>query len=85
MGNSLDMKAISAAVIGGVSLSGGYGDITGGIFGCLFFGMLTNMIVSLKVNVFTQNLLEALILLGSVLLAIAVKNRNERKGTDNAS
>ena len=43
------------------------------------------MIVSLKVNVFTQNLLEALILLGSVLLAIAVKNRNERKGTDNAS
>lgn len=85
LGNSLDMKAISAAVIGGVSLSGGYGDITGGIFGCLFFGMLTNMIVSLKVNVFTQNLLEALILLGSVLLAIAVKNRNERKGTDNAS
>ncbi len=76
LGNSLDMRAISAAVIGGVSLSGGYGDVAGGIFGCLFFGMLTNMIVSFKVNVFTQNLLEALILLAGVLMAIAVRNRS---------
>ena len=75
LGNSFDMRAISAAVIGGVSLSGGYGDIAGGIFGCIFFGMLTNLIVSLKVNVFAQGLLEALILLVGVILAVMVRNR----------
>jgi ribose transport system permease protein len=67
------MTAISAAVIGGVSLAGGKGDVAGGIFGCLFFALLTNLIVSLRVTAFAQDMLKALILLAGVLIAVAIE------------
>jgi ribose transport system permease protein len=80
IGTSLIMTAISAAVIGGVSLSGGYGDVAGGIFGCIFFGLLTNMIVGFRVDAFSQNLLKAVILLLGVLSAISVVRKDSSVG-----
>lgn len=76
VGSSAGMTAISATVIGGVSLSGGRGDITGGIFACLFLGFLTNLIVALRFDAYSQQLLKALILLAGVLLAVLLGRRN---------
>jgi simple sugar transport system permease protein len=39
-GTLLDLKAIAAAVIGGVLLTGGYGSVIGALFGALIFGMV---------------------------------------------
>ena len=81
IGSQVVMPAISAAVIGGVSLSGGKGDITGGILGALFLGLMTNLVVSAKFDTFTQDFLSALILLCSIVIAAAVGNkRNLVKG-----
>lgn len=80
IGSSVGMTAISGAVIGGVSLSGGKGDVVGSILGCLFLGYLTNLIVALKFDAYSQTLLKALILLLCVILSILVSKQREKKG-----
>lgn len=80
VGSSVGMTAISGAVIGGVSLSGGKGDVAGPIFGCLFLGYLTNLIVALKFDAYSQTLLKALILLFCVIISVFVSMRKGKKG-----
>ena len=79
VGSTAGMTAISAAVIGGVSLSGGRGDITGGIFASLFLGFLTNLIVALRFDAYSQQMLKAIILLAGVVLAVIVGRQNTAK------
>lgn len=73
VGASMSMSSIAAAVIGGISLSGGKGDVWGGIFGAMFLSLAITMVVSARVSSFTQGLLTGIILLvgilGSLLLA----------------
>jgi ribose transport system permease protein len=78
LGASMSMTAVSAVVIGGVSLSGGKGDVGGGIFGCLFLFMLTNIIISMGINTFWQELLKTLILLISVVVSVVISNERDR-------
>lgn len=86
VGSTVGMKAISAAVIGGVSLSGGKGDISGGIFGCLFLGYLTNLIVAMRFDAFAQQLLTAVILLFGVVIAVIIGTRETgRSETDHGA
>lgn len=85
VGSTVGMKAISAAVIGGVSLSGGKGDISGGIFGCLFLGYLTNLIVAMRFDAFAQQLLTAVILLFGVVIAVIIGTRENRAGRSEKS
>ena len=79
VGASVGMTAISGAVIGGVSLSGGRGDLAGSIFGCLFLGYLTNLIVALKFDAYSQTLLKALILLFCVIVSVLVSGYKGRR------
>ncbi|MDR2109687.1 MAG: hypothetical protein LBP32_00105, partial [Spirochaetaceae bacterium] len=82
IGSALAMTALSAAVIGGVSLSGGYGDAGGGIFACLFLGFITVLVLSAKINAYMQQFFSALILLAGIMGALMfsrVRNRNRDK------
>ncbi|MCC8179434.1 MAG: ABC transporter permease, partial [Planctomycetes bacterium] len=83
IGAQLSMMAVSAAVIGGVSLSGGYGDITGGIFGSLFLGLITVSVLSSNVSSFMQQLVSGLILLFGMVGAMMYSiGRHKRKAGD---
>jgi ribose transport system permease protein len=79
IGSALAMTALSAAVIGGVSLSGGYGDVGGGIFACLFLGLITVLVLSAGVNAYMQQFVSALILLVGIIGAIAFKQIREKR------
>lgn len=85
IGVSMPMTAISAVVIGGISLSGGRGDVGGSLFGSLFLVMLSNIIVFWGVNTFWQELIRTLILLASVVITtvLTTSKRKNRlmKGT----
>jgi ribose transport system permease protein len=78
LGAAMSMTAVSAVVIGGVSLSGGKGDVGGGIFGCLFLFMLTNIIISMRINTFWQELLKTLILLISIIVSVVLSNERDK-------
>ncbi|MBE2896427.1 autoinducer 2 ABC transporter permease LsrC [Pasteurellaceae bacterium HPA106] len=66
-GNGLEMKAIAACVLGGISLLGGSGNILGAILGAYFLIQIDTVLVLLKVPAYWNNFIA-----GIVLLAVLV-------------
>ncbi|SMB78405.1 autoinducer 2 ABC transporter membrane protein [Pasteurella testudinis DSM 23072] len=66
-GNGLEMKAIAACVLGGISLLGGSGNIIGAILGAYFLIEIDTILVLLKVPAYWNNFVA-----GVVLLAVLV-------------
>ena len=67
-GDGYEMDAITAAVIGGASLSGGIGTIGGTIIGALIIGVLTNGLDLLGVSAYYQQIAKGLIIIAAVLM-----------------
>lgn len=65
-GVGADMRAISAAVIGGASLQGGEGTIFGSVLGVILLNLINNGLVLLNVSVYWQNLINGVILIAAV-------------------
>lgn len=67
-GNMYELNAIAAVVIGGTSLSGGKGSISGTVFGVLVLGVLQNGFSILNVSTYYQLLLLGVIIIAAVYL-----------------
>lgn len=63
-----ELDAITAAVIGGTSLSGGIGTIGGTIIGALIIGVMNNGLDLLNVSSYWQQILKGAIIVAAVLL-----------------
>lgn len=68
-----ELDAIASAVIGGASLSGGYGKLTGTIIGVLLIGVLNNMLSLLNISSDLQSIFKGLIILGAVIIDMKFK------------
>ena len=73
-GFTYELDSIAAVVIGGTSLSGGRGSITGTVLGCLIIGVLNNGLVLLEVSPFWQQVIKGLV----ILIAVAVDKMGGR-------
>lgn len=88
-GVSYEMDAIAAVILGGTSLSGGRGKITGTIVGAMIIGVLGNVFNLLDVSPFYQDVAKGFVILVAVLLdrLLHSSGGNLRKGvradTDN--
>ena len=67
-GAGYELDAIAAVILGGTSLSGGKGQITGTIIGALIIGVLGNGLNLLNVSSFYQEVAKGLVILVAVLL-----------------
>lgn len=67
-GQGYELDAIAGVVIGGTSLSGGVGTITGTLIGALIIGVLNNGLDLLHVSAYWQQICKAVIIVGAVLL-----------------
>ncbi len=74
-GDGYEMDVITACVLGGISVAGGQGRISGVIYGVLIMGVLTNGMIMLNVNEYWQWVVK-----GVVLLAAVAIDRLSRKG-----
>lgn len=74
-GQLFELDAIAAVVIGGTSLMGGIGTVTGSLTGAFMIGILNNSMSLLNVPTFYQMVIKGLI----IILAVFVdsKNRSE--------
>ncbi len=72
------LEVISACVLGGVSLSGGIGTMTGVIVGVLIMGTVQNAMNLLSIDPFYQYIARGIILLCAVLFD-EVKQRRKRR------
>jgi len=66
-GEKLELQAISACVLGGVSLSGGIGTMSGTVVGVLIMGIVENVMRLRSVDAFYQMVVTGTILLLAVL------------------
>lgn len=64
-GRGLELRVITAVILGGASLSGGYGKIWGAFLGALFMALINNMLIIGRVSGYWQE-----IILGIILIAV---------------
>ena len=57
---------ITAVILGGASLSGGYGKIAGAFLGALFMALINNMLIIGRVSGYWQEIILGLILIVAV-------------------
>ena len=67
-GIGYELDAIAAVVIGGTSLSGGVGGVSGTILGALLIGVINNGLDLLNVSSYYQQVIKGLIIVGAVWL-----------------
>lgn len=65
-GTGYEFEAITAVVLGGVSVSGGRGKMSGLIAGVLIMGVLANGFILLNINEYMQDVVQGIVLLVAV-------------------
>jgi ribose transport system permease protein len=79
LGTGAEMDAIAAAVVGGTSMSGGIGSMSGTLLGALIIQTLKSGMNYLNVPFYYQNILQGVVIAGAVLIDL---NRKERRVKD---
>lgn len=79
MGMMYELDAIAAAVIGGASLSGGIGRITGTVIGTLILGVVTSGFTFLRIDAYYQEIVKGAIIVAAVI-ADQYRQRARRRG-----
>jgi ribose transport system permease protein len=74
-GNGYELDVIAAAVIGGISLSGGEGNLLGIVVGAALMGVLKNAFVLLAVPGYWQTVAVGLVIIGAVSIDALRKKR----------
>lgn len=75
-GMGYELDAIAAAVLGGTSLSGGYGTIVGTLIGALMIGVINNGMNLLSVPYFYQLIVKGVVILVAVSIDVQTKKRH---------
>jgi ribose transport system permease protein len=79
-GNGLELQAIAAVVIGGTSLAGGVGSLTGTVIGVFIMSVLRNGLISMNLPAPYQTFFTGIVVIGAVLIDIyRTKKANEVK------
>ncbi|HOO33068.1 MAG TPA: sugar ABC transporter permease [Thermotogota bacterium] len=76
-GTSAEMDAIGACVIGGASLAGGIGSISGAVVGAIVMASLDNGMSLMNMPMFWQSIIKGFVILFAVWLDMATKNKNK--------
>ena len=74
LGDGYEMDAITAAVVGGTSFSGGVGSVFGGLIGALIIGVLNNVMNLLGVGPYYQKIVRGIIIAIAVIIDITSKS-----------
>jgi erythritol transport system permease protein len=67
-GETFELNAIAAAVLGGTSMSGGRGKIGGTIVGAFVIGILSDGLVMMGVSSFWQTVIKGLVIVAAVVI-----------------
>lgn len=77
-GKGFEFDVLTAVVLGGVSVNGGYGKISNVVAGVLIIGVLSNGMVLLNVSQYVQMVTKGLVLLSAVAFDCIQKNHKAK-------
>lgn len=72
-GEQYEFDAITAAIIGGTSMSGGTGKVYGTVVGALFVGVLLNIMTQMNVSAYYQKIVKGTIIALAVIVDVQVR------------
>jgi ribose transport system permease protein len=72
-GVGVELRVITAAVLGGASLAGGVGTIPGAILGVIFMSLVQNAMIIAGVQVFWQSIVVGVVLLAAIGIDMAAR------------
>ncbi|QPC94966.1 ABC transporter permease [Mesorhizobium sp. INR15] len=75
VGTGYEFSAITAVVVGGISIMGGFGSVPRAIAGLVFVQLLTNIMVLQGVRTPVQGFVLGLLIAGAVALDVALRKR----------
>ncbi|WP_019122769.1 ABC transporter permease [Brevibacillus massiliensis] len=74
-GNGAELDAIAAVVLGGTSMTGGYGRIGGTVIGALIIGVLSNGLNLMGVSSFWQYIVKGIVIMVAVYADVIKRKR----------
>lgn len=74
-GDGYEFDAISAAVLGGTSIAGGYGTVSGTIAGAFILGIFNNILNLLAVDSYMQEIIKGGVIVVAVALDVVQRKR----------
>jgi inositol transport system permease protein len=77
MGVMYELDAIAAAVIGGTSLAGGVGRITGTVIGTIILGVMSSGFTFLRVDAYYQEIIKGIIIVAAVVADVYRQKRKK--------
>jgi ribose transport system permease protein len=75
MGRGLELRVITAVILGGASLNSGQGKIPGALLGALFMGLIANIMVISRVSGYWQEIILGAILISTLWLDNVLQKR----------
>jgi ribose transport system permease protein len=75
----MELRVITAVVIGGASLSGGIGSIRGTLLGVLFLAIVYNAFAMTGISTYWQDVVIGVMLLAAVFLSEFLKRRRTKR------
>jgi putative multiple sugar transport system permease protein len=74
-GFTFELDVIAAVVVGGASLSGGVGTVTGAVIGAFLMGVMNNGMSIMSIGIDYQQVIKGLVLLAAVIFDVYNKNK----------
>jgi rhamnose transport system permease protein len=72
-----ELNVIAATVLGGVSVAGGRGRVSGIILGSILFGILANALPLINISPFLQQFIQGLVILAAIISNVLLQRRND--------
>ncbi|SLM12721.1 Ribose transport system permease RbsC [uncultured spirochete] len=73
-----ELNVIAATVLGGVSVAGGRGKVSGILLGSILFGILANALPLINISPFWQQFIQGLVILAAIISNVLLQRRNDR-------
>ncbi|NND90555.1 MAG: ABC transporter permease [Granulosicoccus sp.] len=70
-----ELDVVAACVIGGISIAGGMGTVTGAVLGALFLGVIKNALPVVDISPFWQQAISG----SAIIIAVTLNARTERR------
>jgi len=74
-----ELQTVAACVLGGVSMAGGAGALTGVVMGALFLGIINNALPVVNLSPFYQMGIQGFVVLAAIVANVLMEQRNEKK------
>lgn len=78
VGGGVELRAVTAAVIGGVSFTGGSGSMAGAAAGALFIALLNNGLIIAGISPYFQNVITGTVLILAIVVDVVIKDKMDK-------